>query len=136
MDRRALILLLASACTDGITPDGDVVGKCAFASPRIRIEPGDVYLYVFLAADDYSVATGVATTTDSLVDQATRQPIDTLLPARLVGPARLEFGGLAPDRSGDAEHFVAMQDRTNMVFTSIGTTWGTTDAYPACAFRP
>lgn len=129
--------LAASACVAGEpAADSTVIGKCSFDDQRGDIEPGDVYVYALRKERSglLGVETGVAVQRDSLLDVVVRQPMVDRLPARRVEPNRLEFGGLAADGSGDAEHFIAMGDSPGALFTSIGTTYGTQSAYPACVF--
>lgn len=80
------------------------------------------------------MVTGIAATPDSLLDVVVRQSTADILYARRREPDRLEFGGLAADRAGDAEHFVRMGDQRGEIFTSIGTTYATQIAYPTCVF--
>ncbi|MFN0246691.1 MAG: hypothetical protein ACKV2T_07265 [Kofleriaceae bacterium] len=112
-----------------------VIGKCAFTGlTKPVIESGDVFLYAL--RDDQGnldVLTGVSSTSDSLLDVTVRQS-GAVLPARQREPDRLEFGGLAADRTGDADHFVSMGSLAGEVFTSIGSTYATEFAYPICVF--
>lgn len=114
-----------------------VLGKCVFDEGRFdRIEPGDIFIYA-LRNDDGSglrVATGKAEASDPLTDRVVRQPIKATLPARIVPIDRLEFGGLAEDGSGKHEFFVSKRNSNGEVTTSIGGTYGTSKAYPLCAF--
>lgn len=136
------LALGTSACTEPepapLPPNTAVIGKCAFTERATSddIEPGEVFLYA-LRDDhnrDFSVVTGVAGTSDSLLDVVVRQSVTDVLLARQRSPDRLEFGGLAADRTGEADYFVAMGVRPGEVFTSIGSTWGTQIAYPTCVF--
>jgi hypothetical protein len=129
------------ACTgtepEPLPPSVTLIGKCVFterASPQ-GIEAGEVFLYALRDNLDgnISVVTGTAARWDSLLDVIVRQSAD-ILPARRIEPARLEFGGLSADRTGDAEHFVSAGDRPGEVFVSIGRTYGTRIAYPVCVF--
>lgn len=126
----------SSGTTSALPAEHAVVGKCTFAdATQTAIEPGDVFLYVVEDRRDGSVLvlTGVADVGDALTDATPRQPSGELLPARVVAPSRLEFGGLGADRSGDAVHSVKLSDTSGEVFVSIGTTYGTDRAYPSCA---
>jgi hypothetical protein len=111
-------------------------GKCVFTDRfASAIEPGEVFLYALRDIDgNHGVVTGRASASDSLLDVLVRQSPFEILPARRLAPARLEFGGLAQDRTGDADHFVSMGDKPSEVFTSVGTTYATEHAYPSCVF--
>jgi hypothetical protein len=139
--RLAIIALLVSitACESGdpVPDDLTLIGKCTFGDGASTvIERGTVFLYALRDdANALYVATGAATVGgDEVGDPIRHQDVDEVLFARLVPRTRLEFGGLGIDRTGEAEHFVAMYDDTGDVFTGIGTTYGTENAYPSCAF--
>jgi hypothetical protein len=116
-----------------------VRGKCAFiARHDTRLLPGDVFVYVGVdvaAGGEYSVLAGHASETDDLLERTAVQT-GVLLPARVVGAARLEFGGLSEARDEPAEHFLAMGGTPGEIEVSIGTTYHTDLAYPSCVFWP
>jgi hypothetical protein len=142
--RRAIVGMLVgtwslAACAEPEAADLDtmtMIGKCVFTDRfASEIEQGEVFLYALRDVDgSHGIVTGTASTSDSLLDVVARQSPSEILPARRLAPARLEFGGLAPDGTGDAEHFVSMGVKPREVFTSVGTTYATEHAYPSCVF--
>lgn len=138
----ALLALGTSACTERefalLSANTTVIGKCSFTGKETSdIEPGNVFLYALRDDDDrsLSVVTGMAAVADSLLDVTFRQTPADILPARRIRIDRLEFGGLAVDRAGKADHFVRMGNTPGEQVISLGTTYGTQIAYPTCVFQ-
>jgi hypothetical protein len=135
----AIPVLVMTACAgpDGVPLPAEIAlhGKCAFIGRSdTRLVPGDVFVYVGLAAgNEYSVLTGRATDTDPLLDRTAVQR-GALVPARVVGVARLEFGGLSEARDEPADHFLSIGGAPGELHVSIGTTDDTDLAYPRCVF--
>jgi hypothetical protein len=137
------LLLACVACAAESGPDGTlpaniaIEGKCVFASGDSQIEAGDIFVYVSHDGEgNPSVVTGIASAVlDALDDDVWRQSSSELLPARWVDTLSLEFGGLAGDRTGEAEHFIGIYKRGNEIHSAIGSTYGTPMVYPMCAFR-
>lgn len=122
----------------GATPPAEraLHGKCAFITRSdSQLLPGDVFVYVMVEVDSgrFTVVTGEASTRDDLEDR-TAILIGTLMPARVVGAHRLEFGGLSEARDEVADHFLNIGNTSGEVHISIGGTYGTELAYPRCAF--
>lgn len=135
----AELTLVACGKPGAASADSIVFGKCLFEKNDITsIKSGSIFLYALRDQDGSGlhVVTGKAEVPDSLIDRVARQPLKTILPARIIDASyRLEFGGLSKHGTGRSEYFVGLPREPNgEVTVSIGGTYGTDFAYPFCAF--